>query len=61
MEKAVEEGSATEKQSPTQVAVEVSGHAQELERNFGLLSLCAVGIVSGNAWSALGGSIASQP
>lgn len=34
-----------------------SGHKQELERNFSLLSLCAIGITTGNVWAALGGSI----
>lgn len=35
-----------------------SGHKQELERNFSLLSMCAIGITTGNVWAALGGSIA---
>ncbi|KAL8919464.1 MAG: hypothetical protein Q9208_006749 [Pyrenodesmia sp. 3 TL-2023] len=39
------------------VGVNVSGHKQELQRNFGLLSLCGLGITSGNVWIALGGSI----
>ncbi|PQE26853.1 hypothetical protein CJF31_00003568 [Rutstroemia sp. NJR-2017a BVV2] len=34
------------------------GHVQELERNFSLLSICAVGLVTGSTWAALGGSIA---
>lgn len=34
-----------------------SGHKQELERNFSLLSISAIGITTGNVWSALGGSI----
>ena len=34
-----------------------TGHIQELERNFSLLSICSVGIVTGNTWAALGGSI----
>ncbi|KAI9703502.1 MAG: hypothetical protein M1820_005806 [Bogoriella megaspora] len=38
-------------------AINASGHVQELERNFGLLSICSVGIVTGNSWCALGGSI----
>ncbi|CAL3967161.1 hypothetical protein PZA11_003555 [Diplocarpon coronariae] len=37
--------------------VNESGHVQELERNFSLFSICAVGIVTGNTWAALGGSI----
>ena len=35
----------------------VSGHKQELQRNFGLISLCGLGITSGNVWIALGGTI----
>ena len=38
-------------------ALNVSGHKQELQRNFGLLSLCGLGITSGNVWFALGGSL----
>jgi choline transport protein len=34
-----------------------SGHAQELSRNFNLLSLAGVGLVVGNVWPAIGGSI----
>lgn len=37
--------------------VNETGHKQELERNFSLLSICSVGIVTGNTWAALGGSI----
>lgn len=35
-----------------------TGHAQEVERNFSLLSICSVGIVVGGTWPAFGGSIA---
>ncbi|KAF2676993.1 amino acid transporter [Lentithecium fluviatile CBS 122367] len=35
-----------------------SGHKQELERQFSLLSICSIGITTGNQWAALGGSIA---
>lgn len=52
---------AAEKQSSTLVSINASGHAQELDRNFSLLSLTAVGIVSGNAWTAGGGTIVRQP
>ncbi|OAX83895.1 hypothetical protein ACJ72_01741 [Emergomyces africanus] len=41
---------------PTEV-VNASGHKQELERNFSLLSICAIGITTGNSWTAMGGSI----
>ena len=37
--------------------VNASGHAQEIDRNFNLLSLCGVGLVVGNVWPALGGTI----
>lgn len=39
--------------------INASGHVQELERNFSLLSVCSVGICTGNTWAALGGSIVS--
>lgn len=35
-----------------------TGHVQEVERNFSLMSVCSVGIVVGSVWPALGGSIA---
>jgi coproporphyrinogen III oxidase len=38
-----------------------SGHKQELERQFSLLSICSIGITTGNVWAALGGSIVSHP
>ncbi|OJJ87711.1 putative choline transport protein [Aspergillus glaucus CBS 516.65] len=34
-----------------------SGHRQELERNFSLLSICAVAVTTGNTWIAQGGSV----
>lgn len=40
--------------------INISGHRQELERNFGLISLCGLGITTGNAWIALSGSIVSM-
>ena len=40
--------------------INASGHVQELDRNFSLLSITAVGIVTGNTWAALGGSIVSR-
>ncbi|KAF3798267.1 Choline transport protein [Colletotrichum gloeosporioides] len=39
------------------VPINASGHVQELERNFSLLSLAGVGLVVGNVWPAIGGSI----
>ena len=47
--------------SPEEVAhgemINASGHIQEVDRNFGLLSLAGFGIVNGNVWPALGGTI----
>lgn len=43
---------------PTLGAINETGHIQELERNFSLLSVCSVGIVTGNTWAAFGGSVA---
>ncbi|KAI5296119.1 hypothetical protein KEM52_005580 [Ascosphaera acerosa] len=40
------------------VPVNESGHAQELDRNFGLWNICGLALTSGNTWVALGGSIA---
>ncbi len=37
--------------------INASGHRQELDRNFNLLSICSLGIATGNTWIALGGSI----
>ena len=41
----------------TAEVINAGGHKQELDRNFSLLSISAVGIVSGNTWAVLGGSI----
>jgi choline transport protein len=40
-----------------EVEVTVAGHAPELGRSFNLLSACATGITTGNAWAVLGGGI----
>ncbi|KAH7355145.1 amino acid/polyamine transporter I [Rhexocercosporidium sp. MPI-PUGE-AT-0058] len=48
---------AEKNQVPQLMEVNETGHVQELERNFSLFSICAVGIVTGNTWAALGGSI----
>ncbi len=37
--------------------INASGHTQELSRNFSLVSLAGVGLVVGNVWPAIGGSI----
>ena len=40
--------------------INASGHKQELDRQFSLLSICSIGITTGNVWAALGGSIVSS-
>lgn len=50
LESAIEERSSGELVNP-------SGHRQELERNFSLLSICAVAVTTGNTWIAQGGSV----
>ncbi|KAF5674459.1 cholin permease [Fusarium circinatum] len=40
-----------------EVPINASGHVQELPQNFNLLSLAGVGLVVGNVWPAIGGSI----
>ncbi|KAJ5925910.1 hypothetical protein N7454_007420 [Penicillium verhagenii] len=37
--------------------VNASGHRQEVDRNFNLLSLCAIAVTTGNTWIAQGGSV----
>ncbi|KAL9018129.1 MAG: hypothetical protein Q9185_004536 [Variospora sp. 1 TL-2023] len=60
---AIEEKSSSSALSSTgnanslEAAVNVSGHKQELQRNFGLLSLIGLGITSGTVWITLGGAI----
>ena len=45
--------------------VNASGHRDQLQRHYGLLSICGLALTIDNAWVALGGSIAvsisSQP
>jgi choline transport protein len=54
---------ANEKASPHTINGEVadlinaSGHVQELDRNFNLLSAAGVGLVVGSVWPAVAGSI----
>lgn len=43
---------------PRLLEVNAAGDFQKLEQNFSLFSICSVGIVTGNTWAALGGSIA---
>ena len=37
--------------------INASGHVQEIDRTFGLSSICAMAIMSDNAWGAGGGSL----
>ena len=53
----VESSSASAESPPSGTLINVSGHKQELERNFGLISLCGLGISSGNTWNTLGGTV----
>lgn len=48
---------ANEEHTTQLMEINETGHVQELERNFSLFSICSVGIVTGNTWAALGGSI----
>ncbi|KAJ5682864.1 DsDNA-dependent ATPase (Rad54b) [Penicillium macrosclerotiorum] len=54
-----EKTKATESAAETQQGelINASGHRQELERNFSLLSICAVAVTTGNTWIAQGGSV----
>lgn len=42
---------------PSDEVVNASGHRQELDRNFSLMSICAVAVTTGNTWIAQGGSV----
>lgn len=57
-EKTVATESAAEDQYQGEL-INASGHKQELERNFSLLSICAVAVTTGNTWIAQGGSVAT--
>lgn len=35
----------------------LQGHGQELEQNFGLLSICGIAVATGESWIVLGNSI----
>ncbi|KAI9932134.1 hypothetical protein MW887_009643 [Aspergillus wentii] len=48
--------SATEDKAQGEL-INASGHRQEVERNFSLLSICAVAVTTGNTWIAQGGSV----
>lgn len=56
-EKAVESSEVSSKDPAIDAPINASGHRQELDRNFSLLSICGLAITSGNTWIAIGGSI----
>ena len=39
------------------IVVNASGHVQELDRQFGLFSICSMGVCTDNAWSSQAASI----
>lgn len=43
----------------SEVGINASGHKQELERNFSLLSICGVAVTTGVSWTSVGGSVIS--
>ncbi|KAH9883809.1 amino acid permease [Xylariomycetidae sp. FL2044] len=49
--------SSVDAAASTSVLVNASGHVQELKRHFDLLSLIGAGLLIGNAWPAIAGSI----
>ncbi|KAI9776976.1 MAG: hypothetical protein M1839_009120 [Geoglossum umbratile] len=57
-EAAVESAPAGSTNSSEEVEINESGHKQELQRNFSFFSILSTGIVVGNTWAALGGSLA---
>lgn len=55
--RATEEVAASSEEQYQGELINASGHRQELERNFSLLSICAVAVTTGNTWIAQGGSV----
>ncbi|PGH00655.1 hypothetical protein AJ80_09146 [Polytolypa hystricis UAMH7299] len=51
------QSSSLDKSRTEEIVVNASGHKQELQRNFSLLSICGIGVTTGNTWIAMGGSI----
>lgn len=41
--------------------INASGHREQLERNFNLVSICSYAITAGNTWVSLGGGIVRIP
>lgn len=53
------QASPVAEEKPQEELVNASGHKQEVERNFSLLSICAIAVTTGNTWIAQGGSVAT--
>jgi choline transport protein len=51
---------ASSEDTHSEALVNASGHRQELQRNFSLLSICALAVTTGNTWIAQGGSVVSN-
>ena len=56
-EKDVAQSSAHDGGFGMEELVNASGHVQELDRNFGIWSICSLALISDNAWAAGGGSL----
>ena len=52
-----EKASGPSSELSSEVGINASGHKQELERNFSLLSITGVAITTGVSWTAVGGSV----
>ncbi len=55
----LEKHSGPSSERSSEVGINASGHKQELERNFSLLSICGVAVTTGVSWTSVGGSIVS--
>lgn len=53
----LEKASGPSSELSSEVGINASGHKQELERNFSLLSICGVAITTGVSWTSVGGSV----
>ena len=54
---AVSSSSPTEDTTTADGLINASGHKQELDRNFNIISIISYAITSGNCWVSLGGTI----
>ena len=54
---AVNSSSPTEDPPTADGLINASGHKQELDRNFNIISIICYAITSGNCWVSLGGTI----